>query len=124
MTKQCRKKVCPFLLLENSILLSPPWGPQTSDQPTQELTLSSSYLSIHSTPGLFCRTMWPHETPLVFLEVVPFQNKHMMERTNRPASLLYAFHMLPGVILLTICFKSCFCTSLVQKPDFPDLTDH
>ena len=30
-TKECRgkKKVCPFLLLENSIPLSPPWEPQT-----------------------------------------------------------------------------------------------
>ena len=46
-TKECRgekKDICPFLLLENSRPLSPPWGPWTSYQPAQELTLSPSHL--------------------------------------------------------------------------------
>ena len=33
------KEVCPFFLLDNSRPFSP-WGPQTSYQPTQEMTLS------------------------------------------------------------------------------------
>ena len=36
-----RKKICPFLLLENSRPLFPPQEPQTSYQPAQELTLSA-----------------------------------------------------------------------------------
>ena len=50
-SKECRGKnsVClffllripdPYLHLESPRLLSPPWGPRTSYQPTQELTLS------------------------------------------------------------------------------------
>ena len=107
--------------------LSPPWGPQTSYQPTQELTLSQAHIyQFIQLQVPFRRTMFPHEAPLVFLKVVPFQNRYMMERINRLASLLYASHMLPGVILFTTCFKSCFCTSLVRITvyHFPDLTDH
>ena len=50
-TKECRKKkVCPFLLLENSIPLSPPQEPQT---PLSSLRTPTSYQSCLEIDSLY-----------------------------------------------------------------------
>ena len=53
LTKECGKKVCPFLLLENPRPLSPPWGPWTSCQPAWELTFSKEHHQLFSSVADF-----------------------------------------------------------------------
>ena len=70
--QECRKEVCPFLLLESPRPLSPPWGPWTSinlriDSPVQ-FSFSRSVVSESLwLPGLYhARLPWPSPTPRVY----------------------------------------------------------